>query len=213
MKDKGSIYISGAISGLNYENVVDKFAKAENYLSNIGYEVFNPLKNGLDEHFSWEQHMAVDIAKLMECDSIYILNDALGSRGARIEMSIAMERGMIILFEDKEFMFGRVVNTWHPTYIKTLILLLLAKAYQDEGNPLYAKRCLIESKLSPRCLDPMFMQVYLRGENSEKNPFMNQIHEVLWSYPYPPDSIYAKALKAGPDFLRGLPPTKDRSTL
>jgi len=203
IKSKDKIYISGAISGLNYENVVDKFVKAENHLTEQGYTVFNPLKNGLDKNFGWEQHMAVDLATLMECDSIYILNDALHSRGARIEMSIAMERGMLIFFEDKDLMLDCIIKRWHPTYIKTLILLLLFKSYKDKEDPLYAKRSMIESQLSPRYSCEQFMQTYLPGENTEKNPFLNQIQEVLYGT-HQLGSNYDKALKAGQEVIQGL---------
>ena len=203
METKNTIYISGAISGLNYENVVDKFKKAEDYLTGQGYAVFNPLKNGLDKNFGWEQHMAVDLATLMECDSIYILNDALHSRGARIEMSIALERGMIILFEDKDFMLDSLIKMNPPTYIKTLILLLLSKSYKYKEDPLCAKRYLIESELTPRALCPMCMHIYLPGETTEKNPFIHQIHEVLYGT-HQLGSNYDKALKAGQEVIQGL---------
>jgi len=145
----------------------------------------------------------------MECDSIYILNDALHSRGARIEMSIAMERGMLILFEDKDFMLEDILKRWHPTYIKTLILLLLYKSYKDEEDPSMAKLYMIEFHLSPRHSASMYMHVYLPGETTEKNPFLNQIHEVLYGS-HQQGSNYDKALKAGQEVIRGLQRKMDR---
>lgn len=95
------VYISGAITGLDYTEVVAKFALAEERIRKLGYTPVNPLNNGLAKDSSWEQHMAVDIAMLMECDMIYILNDAIDSRGARIEIHLAVERDMMRWHEQK----------------------------------------------------------------------------------------------------------------
>lgn len=164
MKDKGSIYISGAISGMNYENVVDKFAKAEKTLTEKGYEVFNPINNGLDKNFSWEQHMAVDLAVLMECEAIYLLNDVWKSRGARIEASIALERGMLVMFEDRNEMILFTKEGKLPLYLRSLLLLLIQKSYTDEQDPSGAKRSLLEFMIRPICQCPPTLHVFFKEE-------------------------------------------------
>ena len=53
------IYISGQISGQPIEEVADKFEAAETMLKAQGYEVINPLKNGIPATASWEAHVAI----------------------------------------------------------------------------------------------------------------------------------------------------------
>lgn len=55
------IYISGQISGQPIEEVADKFEAAETMLKAQGYEVVNPLKNGIPANASWEVHVAMDV--------------------------------------------------------------------------------------------------------------------------------------------------------
>ena len=51
------IYISGRISGLPIEEVAAKFDETETKLKAQGYEVINPLKNGIPATASWEAHI------------------------------------------------------------------------------------------------------------------------------------------------------------
>lgn len=51
------IYISGKISGLPYDEVQERFNGAEDLLTELGFEVANPLKNGLDKDNSWNEHL------------------------------------------------------------------------------------------------------------------------------------------------------------
>ena len=60
------IYISGQISGQPIEEVAAKFEAAETMLKAQGYEVVNPLKNGIPATASWEAHVAMDVLLLME---------------------------------------------------------------------------------------------------------------------------------------------------
>lgn len=95
------VYISGKITGLDYEEAVKLFSQAEDYLLSIGMEPVNPLKNGLPISASWVNHMVRDIEMLMGCEAIYLLTNWFESRGARIERNIAVEMGMDVMFEDK----------------------------------------------------------------------------------------------------------------
>ena len=90
------IYISGAVS--SDKNYREKFDKAEKYLISKGYEVVNPVK-GESEGKSWDYYMKKDIKKLLECDSIYLLNDYIKSRGALLELKIALELGYTLIKE------------------------------------------------------------------------------------------------------------------
>ena len=84
------IYISGKISGLPYGEVERKFADAEELLESIGFEVVNPLRNGLPEK---------------ECGAIFMLDNWRDSRGARHEYNFALEEGKEVYFESSIKLF------------------------------------------------------------------------------------------------------------
>ena len=93
------IYISGKISDTNLTETRKRFAAVAKAMKRLGYEPVNPLENGLSEHDTWEAHIAKDIADLLQCKAIYMLQDWQDSKGARIEYYIAAEIGMPITYE------------------------------------------------------------------------------------------------------------------
>lgn len=93
------IYISGKISGTNLTETRKRFAAVAKAMKRIGVEPVNPLENGLTEHDSWEAHMLKDIADLLQCKVIYMLQGWQDSKGARIEHYIATEIGTPIMYE------------------------------------------------------------------------------------------------------------------
>lgn len=100
MNEREKVYISGRISGLPIKDVVYKFHKAETLLRERGYDVINPLYNGLPTSSSWEKHLAADLLLLHDCDCIYRLGDSDDSKGARLEMEYAQRMGKEILTGD-----------------------------------------------------------------------------------------------------------------
>lgn len=101
--EKNKVYISGPISGLIYEDVVKTFDKAESKLKAEGYEVVNPLNNGLSKDSHWNEHMRIDIKMMLDCDTIYMLSGWHRSKGAKIEHSLAvlLEFNTIYEYKDK----------------------------------------------------------------------------------------------------------------
>ncbi len=100
------IYISGKISGLDRDEVVEKFTKAEESLTAAGYQVVNPLRNGLPYEAPWESHMAMDIIHLLGCDGIYLLPCWTDSKGAMLEKKIAEFTGKDLIYQ-KEITEGQ----------------------------------------------------------------------------------------------------------
>lgn len=93
------IYISGKITGLVFEDAMLAFCEAENELLNRGHEPVNPMKKvseqaGLD----WVDYMKEDIPILLGCDGIYMLANWPDSKGARLELHIAEELGMTVIY-------------------------------------------------------------------------------------------------------------------
>ena len=93
------IYISGKISGTDLTETRNRFAAVAKAMKRIDVEPVNPLENGLSEHDSWEAHMLKDIADLLQCKAIYMLQGWQDSKGARIEHYIATKIGMLIMYE------------------------------------------------------------------------------------------------------------------
>ena len=94
------IYISGQIIGQPIEEVTAKFEAAEAMLKAQGYEVVNPLKNGIPANASWEVHVAMDVLILMGCKAIYLLPDWVFSKGATFEKNLAELTGKTIIYEE-----------------------------------------------------------------------------------------------------------------
>ena len=64
-----------------------------------GYEVINPLYNGLPEDVAWHQHMRADIRLLTYCHEIYMLAGWERSTGASAEHALAIALGLAVQYE------------------------------------------------------------------------------------------------------------------
>lgn len=115
------IYISGPISGLPLETVYNNFTNAEVQLLEQGYEVVNPLNNGLPTTATWEEHMRADLRLLLDCDAIYMLEGWEKSRGARIEYALAVDLKMDIQYQ---FKYSHALNLDLSIYAEPLNLTL-----------------------------------------------------------------------------------------
>ena len=91
-------YISGQISGI--EDIAESiFESAEETVSKLGYIPVNPMKIEHNHDKSWESYMREDIIELMKCQSVYALRNWRNSRGATIEVNLAKDLGIDIIFQ------------------------------------------------------------------------------------------------------------------
>lgn len=91
------IYISGPISGHEQAERQKYFNDVRAGLAQAGYEGVNPFDlHPLDA--SWENAMKADLQELCRCDSILMLPGWEESRGAKLEMRVALELGLRIYF-------------------------------------------------------------------------------------------------------------------
>lgn len=86
--NRSKIYVSGKMRGLP-DHGFALFNDASARLRAEGFEVFNPAEN--PEQPSWEEYMKYDLANLVKCDFVYVLDNWRDSRGARIEVRLARE--------------------------------------------------------------------------------------------------------------------------
>lgn len=88
-------YISGPMTGIPGYNYPAFMAAAAD-LRAKGRTVVNPAENGLPPTATWHEHMRADIKELVDCDTIYLLPGWRNSKGARLEVRIAIGLGMKI---------------------------------------------------------------------------------------------------------------------
>ena len=97
------IYISGKITGLPIGEVIAKFHAAEDKIRRFGFEPVSPLGNGLPLDTDWADHMGKDISLLLKSDAIYLLPDYDESRGAQIELCVALHQRMPVFVESTSY--------------------------------------------------------------------------------------------------------------
>jgi hypothetical protein len=125
------IYISGKITGLEYDEAFAMFEAAEVVLAKLGHEPVNPMKKVSEqEGKSWSEYMKEDIPILLECDAIYLLNNWGDSKGARLEKIVAEELGMLVVYD----------NIYAISHLATHCMKCGGKLSEDDLD-LAAKEC------------------------------------------------------------------------
>ena len=99
---KKKVYISGAIAHYGMEERRATFEAAALRLKEQGFEPVNPFENGVPADAHWMAHMKADIALLVGCDYIYMLNGWELSKGAKLEFDVASSCGIKVMFEGQE---------------------------------------------------------------------------------------------------------------
>lgn len=99
MKDN-ALYLSGKITGLPTRRYRDKFTTAQRKYERQGFKVINPVNVrpflGLS---NWICYMIADVRQLLNCRAIVLLHDWHDSRGARIEVAIAILTRKVIIVD------------------------------------------------------------------------------------------------------------------
>lgn len=87
------LYLAGPMTGLPDLNFPAFHAEAAR-LRALGHVVINPAEINSDPNAKWLDCMRADIAQLVTCDSIAMLDGWTASRGARLEHHIGLELGL-----------------------------------------------------------------------------------------------------------------------
>lgn len=91
-------YISGMITGLDIIEAKKTFEQAEKFVKTIGYKPINPMKLPHNHDKKWESFMKKDITALIDCQAIYMIENWQKSKGAKLELIIAKNLGIQIIF-------------------------------------------------------------------------------------------------------------------
>ena len=94
------IYISGQISGLELTNAQRNFRHAAEAAEKLGgYEAVNPMEETPYNPFmKWSDYMRIGIKLLLNCDAIYMQDNYLKSKGAMLELKIAVSLGYKVIY-------------------------------------------------------------------------------------------------------------------
>lgn len=104
-------YLSGPVSGIP-ENNAPAFHAEATRLRAEGFDVVNPHELGIPPDAAWADCMRVDIRELMLCDTIRMLPGWQDSRGAKLELRIALELGFKVSFADRAEISQPVFLRW-----------------------------------------------------------------------------------------------------
>lgn len=90
------IYIAGPMTGIPEFNF-PAFNAAAAELRDAGHDAVNPAEIVPDTKVSWLDCMRADIKGLVDCDAIFLLPGYEKSKGASLELHIAMSLGLVVL--------------------------------------------------------------------------------------------------------------------
>ncbi|WP_278939834.1 DUF4406 domain-containing protein [Pseudomonas helleri] len=121
------LYIAGPMTGLPEFNFPAFNAMAEK-MRGAGWHVENPAEHGHVDGAEWADYLRYDIGRLATCEAIMLLPGWSKSRGARLEVSIAKELGMVFMFAE-----GAERETTEPTQAEQLAPTCCQKSAEEEA--------------------------------------------------------------------------------
>ena len=93
------IYLSGKITGEDYDACYEKFTELERVLIRAGHTVINPMKI-VPKDTPWVEAMKICLNSLInEANAICMLKDWKESEGAQIEFALATKLGYSLFYE------------------------------------------------------------------------------------------------------------------
>lgn len=106
-EEKKKCYISGKITGLDYEEAQENFRKASLHARFLGYEPVNPInivRQGEEpkcENQKWVWYMKSDLKEMMDCDAILLQENWKDSKGAIVEHNLAKDLDFTMMYMGK----------------------------------------------------------------------------------------------------------------
>ena len=100
----GKVYVAGKITGLTEEEFKRNFMQGVGKVHALGVplrSIVNPAVYTIDGG-NWRDYMRLCLSRLMECDTIYMLEGWKSSQGAKFELLTAQTLGLEVLYENEE---------------------------------------------------------------------------------------------------------------
>ena len=101
MEKPKKIYLSLPISGYDLDERRETALSMEVRLRGAGYDVFNPMENGLPPTATTNEHMKRDLEALLTCDAIFLMRGWNRSAGCKCELDVAVAIGIDVMFEEQ----------------------------------------------------------------------------------------------------------------
>lgn len=98
-----TLYLSGPITGV--ADYAKRFAHAARLLESHGYTVINPVE-GTDGTLSYAEYMRRDLALVLTCEGIALIDGWGQSRGATMEKSVGAMVGLELRTVDEWVAIG-----------------------------------------------------------------------------------------------------------
>ncbi|MBP4139647.1 DUF4406 domain-containing protein [Flavobacterium geliluteum] len=100
---KKKIYIAGKVTGEPIAQCTMKFGNAQKQIEALGFEVVNPLALVNDWKAPWHEAMKKCLKALIDCDGVLMLDDWHLSKGAKIELQLAISLGLSVQYYNTKF--------------------------------------------------------------------------------------------------------------
>lgn len=92
-------YIAGKIGDLSPTEYEKLFEQGREEVFKLGYHPITPLDLPHNHDKTWKSYMVEDIRLLMSCDAVYALRNWIHSPGARIEIGLAVQLGIKVIYQ------------------------------------------------------------------------------------------------------------------
>lgn len=91
-------YIAGKISDLPIAEYTANFKNAALKLESMGFNPVNPVELNHDHDKTWLSYMREDLSEMLKCDALFAMSNYKESKGAQIEISLAINLGIPVIF-------------------------------------------------------------------------------------------------------------------
>jgi nucleoside 2-deoxyribosyltransferase len=91
------LYVAGRIA--DEKDYIAKFDRACNEVKRMGCIPVNPCNLEHNHGKTWAEFMVTDIKAMLDCDGVYALNDWRRSKGATIEVELAISLGKRVVYQ------------------------------------------------------------------------------------------------------------------
>lgn len=89
------LYVAGPMTGYKDHNF-PAFDAAARKLRAAGFDVENPADTGLVEDWEWADYLRYDLPLLLKCDGVATLDRWHLSKGAQLEVHVALKLDMTV---------------------------------------------------------------------------------------------------------------------